>query len=267
MTELKSSSKPAFRQILVGEFTPPQLKKYIIIKALLIWFFVFLAYLSYPPSEFSILEATFSYLGSFDPDRNPEGFYFLTIALIIMGIMFVPLILYRHRRMVAIEPWSVRMITILMLIGCLGMALVGIFPDTGADYFQDLANRKIHNMVSILGFGGFGLGVMWESLVMGKDRFAKWPLSFGRGGRRLLEHRKLQGPYITFWILAVLAGGFLGGWELVYPIMHAQDPSIGHWPGIGPFSFPLWEWILIVYLFVFMYWVVLTLPEKPPTKK
>jgi len=248
--------------ILRAEFDRPLLVRYILFAGLLVWFFIALAYIAYPASEYSILEHTFSYLGSFDEDRNPEGWYFFSIALFCAAIVFAPLMIYRNRRIRIIEPISGYLILILELIGCIGIFLVGVFPYTGMDYFQDLENRQMHNLVSIFAFGGYGLGIIWESLLMGKDRFAKWPLSFGKGGQKKLDHTKLQYPYIIFFAIVFLTGGFLGGWEIYYPIVHAQDPSIGHWPGIGPFAFPLWEWILIVYLFVFFYWTSLVLPEK-----
>jgi hypothetical membrane protein len=252
--------------ILLGKMDRTTLKKYIIIQAIAVWFFILVAYLLYPPSNFSILECTFSYLGSFDPDRNVHGWYFFSIALFLMGIFFIPIELYRSRRVTPIESLSGKLITLIYLIGCIGVILVGVFPDTGVDFFQDVGNRKMHNLVSLLGFGGFLLGVLWESLLMGKDRYPHWLFSKGKGGRKLLDHSKLQYPYIFFYILAILVGIFVGGWEIVYPIMRAQDPYLSHWPGVGIFSFPLWEWMLIIYVFVFFYSTALLLPETPPKK-
>jgi hypothetical membrane protein len=241
------------KQILLGDFSRSQLKRYIIFHAVIVWLFVMIAWLFYPPAEYSIMEHTFSYLGSFDADRNPEGWYFFSVALICMGILFIPLVLYRARKIAPIEKGSVVIITFLFIIGCLGMAMVGIFPDTGVDFFADLENRQMHNLMAALGFGGFALAIIWESLLMGKDRFKRWPGKTNQTGKQLLNHQKLQIPYIIQYLLIILTGIFVGGWEIVYPIMKENDPSLSHWPGVGVFSFPLWEWILIAYLFGFMY--------------
>ena len=65
--------------------------------------------------------------------------------------------------------------------------------------------------------------------------------------------------------LAAVVGSaffFLSAWEKRYPVLHASNPQLKHWPGIGIYSFPLWEWIVILSFVTAFYALLLNLPEK-----
>ena len=69
------------------------------------------------------------------------------------------------RRMAVIDKVGAVFGFILLLVGAIGVLLIGVFPDTGQDFFQDLAYGKIHNTVAIVALGGMGLGILWFGVV------------------------------------------------------------------------------------------------------
>ncbi len=265
------------KQIAKGNFSPAQLKKYLIIGYAIITVFLVLSYITYelnyffggnPQSiNYSMLTTSFSELGSPESWNNPNYWYLLSIAFGIWAFFCIPLILYMVRRMAVIDKVGAVFGFILLLVGAIGVLLIGVFPDTGQDFFQDLAYGKIHNTVAIVALGGMGLGILWFGVVLLRDRWTRIPKLpwTPPSGRKLFTHKKLQWPVIILFIAILLFAGFSLSWNYIYPIWHAQDPSIQHWPGWGPFSFPLWEWILILSIFLTFAWFVLALPYEIPT--
>lgn len=251
-------------RIIKGDFNSRELKLYCLLQFLILLIFIVIAMALYPvENDFSIMRDTFSYLGSPNDNHNPNGWYFFSIGLFIVSITIFPLLFYRHRRLVKIAPWEARFTTLLMLIGAIGIFGVGLFPDSGQDFIEDLSYGKMHNTMALIFFIGDGLGLIFDGLLIyTKDRFPKWP--GGKGGHQIANHKIIAPTYIIFITIALAMGICLIGWEIYYPILHAQDPSIGHWPGEGIFSFPMWEWIVIVSLFPTFYSTLLGLPNQIP---
>ena len=248
------------KNYFLGRFEKKELRTFLLVQLSVIWLLILIAYLLYPPSEYSIMRHTFSYLGSQDAHNNPEGWYWFSIALIAMGILMIPLILYRHRRLSKIDPNMARFNTLLLIIGAIGIFLLAFFPDDGRDFMEDLSYGRIHNQLAVVAFAGLGLGNIFDSFIFLKDRWPKWPL--GGGGTKILNHKKLQIPVIGLFIVVFCTAFFLIRWEIIYPEIHAQNPEIGSWPGEGIYSFPLWEWIVIVYLFIYITATMLIYPNK-----
>jgi len=251
---------------LKGHFTPEQLRRYLVSEALIFWGLILLCRLLYPAeNRFSIMTHTFSFLGSFDAKHNPRFWFLFTIALVFWGLFTVPLVLFLHRRLRGSSPWAVWPGTLLLLEGCLGMVLVGIFPDAHGKVVGDLMHTHVHQDVALMAFAGYGLGIPWMGALLLKDqiRWIPW------GGRRLFQWRKSIFPFAFYIVIFSIALYFQLKWEVVYSEMKANAQATGakigsHWSEAlnTVYSFPLWENVLIYTMYTFMAWFPLTLLEE-----
>jgi hypothetical protein len=219
-----------------------------------------LARLYYPPeNHFSILTHTFSFLGSYERRHNPHGFAFFSAGLISWSLLFVPLLFYRHRRLAGVVRGPAIAGTTCFLIGCASLVGVALFPDVRQDFLQDLSYGRIHNKLALFVFLGFLAGMFCDGLVYAKDYVAT------RSGRSpTFRHRMaalILGALGAVVTLALVLRAF---WEARYPVLHAQDPRVRHWPGPGIYSFPLWEWIIMVSFLAAFYALLLGLPGEVP---
>jgi hypothetical protein len=223
--------------------------------------------------RFKSIQSDFAIIDNEGNYKNAEGIlgkqwatgFLLTIALFVWGLGDIPLVLYMHRRFVTIGKLWVRLCTLFLLIGCIGMLLVGIFPDAHVPISdpEGITYTDIHSKVAIVSIGGFGAGFIFLGFLLAKDRFSWMP----RGGKQVFDHNKVRWPYFFFTVIILIAGSFLLAWEFVYPIQKAADPTIGsHWGAAicTIYSFPLWENVLIYTLVIFFQWLLLSIPEKIP---
>ena len=83
-----------------GHFSPRALRVYLATLSGAFLGLIFLCWRQFPEENaFSILTHTFSYLGSFNEDRNPEGWPLFCIAVTGWGLASVPLVRYTVRRL------------------------------------------------------------------------------------------------------------------------------------------------------------------------
>ncbi|MHA1732494.1 MAG: hypothetical protein ACTSU5_11155 [Promethearchaeota archaeon] len=226
------------KRVISGEMTSRELVRYELLMVSVGGAFLLVARLLYPPeNHYSILRDTISFLGSSDADNNPTGWVFFTLALLVWGVMLVPLALHRHRFLREVNRPGAALATIFYLIAAVGLVLVASFPDNGGEsFFGDLGAGRVHNFVSIFAFGGFGFGALLDSWLLLKDRVP------GLGGRRLYPFRAWGGFYVLFYVVVAL---------IAYTQLYwAATCESGCWPGEGIYSFPLWEWIALAMIFV-----------------
>jgi len=249
-----------------GNFTAQRLKTYLMVEACVFWGLILACRLLYPAqNRFSIMTHTFSFLGSFDAKHNPRFWVFFTIALVLWGILTIPVVLYLHRRIRQSSPWAVWPGTLLLLEGCLGMILVGIFPDAHGKVWGDLMHTHVHQKVALMCFVGFGLGILWHGLLVVKDQMSWIPW----GGKRVFGWKRVVGPYALYLSIFSVALYFQIKWEFVYTEMKvvakASGTSIGsHWSEAlnTIYSFPLWENILIYTMYIFLAWFSVAVLDK-----
>jgi len=167
--------------------------------------------------------------------------------------------------MVVVDKYGARFAALLLVLGAIGIFLVGVFPDTRQVFFNDLRSGQIHNVVALVAFVGLGIGPLWYGLILCRDNWPwipKLPWT-GRSGQKLFDHKKLRWPFLFLFFVIGCAAYFLIAWEIVWPRDY-KPLGIGHWPGEGIYSFPLWEWTLIATLFVVIAWFMLALPHQIP---
>ena len=239
-----------FFRFVKGEFQSKELKIYWLITFLFSVLMILIAYLLYPPEDnYTILTHTLSYLG--DYIRNPRGWGFFSVAMIIMGFSFSNMVMYIYKREVLILPWLARSGLFFAQIGCLGVILVGFFPDVhGENFLEDVSMGKAHNIIAMFAIFGLLIGLIHFGVLFIIDHFPKCRVN----------RDELYPKPITFPMFILLAyGGF--GMFISQQIVKKE----GHpWPGPGYLSFSLWEWTLTCIFAIIIYYLALRLPNKIP---
>ncbi len=250
------------KQWAVGDFRPAGLRRYLGIEAAIFWGLIFLCWTLYPvENKYSIMTHTFSFLGSFETKHNPQFWWLFSAAMMFWGVASVPLVLHLRRRFSAISNGGAAVGAVLMLAGCVGISLIGVFPDAHGRVIGNAEWTDIHEKAAIAVAVGFILGIAWYGLLLLKDRLA--------GGQSGFDHRKTIWPY-AFWLaVLVVVGYFLVTWEFVYADMKAAAEAAGEPIGSAwsealntRYSFPLWENIWIYSNYVFLAWLSLAVPEE-----
>lgn len=253
-----------------GHFHAHEITRYVVALAVLFWSQIALCWWIYPAeNQFSILTHTFSFLGRWEDYHNPAGWWLFSTAMVLWGVLQIPLVLYAHRRLRRITPWGTGVSTALLLIGSVSISLVGIFPDVRGEVIGSLEYRQLHTWAAIAVFVGYALGIGGYGLVILSDRIRNGADVSAAG----LTHGRFTLPF-AFWISVVMvAGYFQGRWGIMYARMRAEAEAAG--VSIGSswaessgtiWAFQLWENIVIYALFIFWVWFMLALPREAPVK-
>lgn len=231
-------------QIMSGYFTPLQLRIYVIIQMCIFVLLVGLARLFYPKeNRYSIMTSTMSFLGSRDKLRNPKGWIFFNIAVFQITFCDIPILLYAFRYFNLFAPKNAWTGLIFFIISSVAAIIVSFVPDTekeehtGGDFMKGLILGRIHNIAAVITFLTFIAG----NLSYGVSYF--W--------------HPTQRP-IGLWLPPLLYFIFITicffSTQIIWQIKCWKNPSLEPWPGDGILSFPLWEWILFVSLYIFIFW-------------
>ena len=245
--DIKSTEdKMSFIDNLKGHFSSYDLVDYLVITAVIGFLFLALSWMTYPlENQYSIMNDTISFLGSSDADNNPEGWWLFSISLITFSIILIPIAFYRLRRLKTINKPLSYLSTLFYLIASVGLFLVAIFPDNGGQsYFSDLSSGRLHNLVSIFAFGGFGFAILVDFFTFIWDFFN--------------EQRVNQGVWLIVYIVFFIVVGMTAYTQITWEAICESNC----WPGDGIYSFPLWEWIVFFTVFFVIYAKILTLPNS-----
>ncbi|MHA1777120.1 MAG: DUF998 domain-containing protein [Promethearchaeota archaeon] len=247
-------TKPlSIKNLILGKFTRKRLLQYMIISAGIFFTLFIISLAFYPKSlNYSILTHTISYLG--DYTQNPKGWLFFTLSFIELGLSFIPLIIYIHRRVILIERmWGI-IGSLLLISGSFGVVLIAFFPDVhGADFFNDMSFGKAHVIVSFITVILFSAGFTVYGILFLVNAYPK----LHEGKPDLYPNARTR---YVFFAFAVFGLGTL----ITQIISNIRNYA---WPGPGIYSFPLWEWLLSFTFFISIYWLAYTLPnEIPPSE-
>jgi len=234
-------------EIFSGNFEKSELIFWILIQFFWTIIFMIIAYLFFrKKNKYSIMTHSISFLGSWIPERNPNGWWNLSIALIGQSIMFIPLNLYYYKNMARISELGSLIGVILLFIGTIGVFLVGLIPDNeGYNFFKDLKYGQVHNVVAALGFGGYIFGNLWYGFIFLYDYFF---------GAKIYTINRFGWPFIILLSLIFI----IFYTQLKWSKICKKDKNKEPFPGEGIYSFPLWEWIITFYLFFHMYYILLS---------
>ncbi len=237
-------------RIIKGNFQYRELKLFCFFSLFFTFLCILISYLLYPSNaNYSILTHTISYLG--DYERNEKGWYFLSIAFIIISVSISRLIIYIFERVSLIYKKFASFGFISLQIGSLGILLIAIFPDAnGEDFFEDLSLGQFHNIISLIAIFGMLIGLIDFGLLFIFDHYSKY-----RKNKNELYPEVITLPY--FILLGIGGVGMLFS-QIISEILKYP------WPGPGIFSFSLWEWILSLIFIIIIYTLALKLPNILP---
>ena len=245
---------------LKGDFKAYELRRYLVFEAVFFWGLIFQCWRTFPEENaFSIMTHTFSFLGSFDSHRNPDGWWLFSIALVFWGMATVPVVLYIRRCFQSLAGRGGRTGGALLLVGALGIVLVGLFPDSHATAIGNWPWGALHKIAALVLVVGFLFGIPLLGVTLLRARLAV-------GENHAISARVLW-PYLFFSVISGVALAFLARWEFLYAGMKAAAVRSG--TGIGSswaealgtrYSFPLWDNVFIYTLFITLVWIALTAP-------
>ncbi|MHA1584658.1 MAG: DUF998 domain-containing protein [Promethearchaeota archaeon] len=206
-----------------------------------------IARIFYPISDhYSIFTHTLSYLG--DYSRNPRGWFFFSIAMFTMGLSFIGMIFYIHRRIYKIFPIMTWIGTILLEIGAICTILVGFFPDAfGDDFIEDLSMGRVHNIVSSITFFAILSGLIIYGLLFIVDYYPKC---------QRLDHELFPTVTTLPYFLTMAIAGF----GMLISIISRNIFNF-EFPGPELLSFTFWEWMLSLSYCIIIYRLTLVLPN------
>jgi hypothetical membrane protein len=259
-------------RFLRGDFQQHEIRRYLAFEAVTFWSLILIAWLLYPAAhKYSIMTHTFSFLGSFNEEHDPQWWWVFTVAMVFWGVATVPVVFYLYRRFALIAPWGAPVGAGLFLLACLGATLVGLFPDARATVFGNVRWTEIHEKATLLIVIGYGLGIPFHGLLLLKDWIAR-ALHREPGP---FDHGKLAVPFLCWGAIVGVAVYFQVKWEFVYAQMKAAAQASGghigsHWSEAlnTRYSFPLWENIVIYTIFAFLIWFTFVMSgQTVPSKK
>jgi Protein of unknown function (DUF998) len=245
----KDAKKMSIAELFKGNATKDYLvKKWMPISALIFWGCMLISYLLYPGEDnFSIMTHSISFLGDWIDNPMP-GWLFFTIAMIVGGIVFMPVGMYMYRRFKVCNNILGRFTNFLYILGCFGIILVGIFADVGSVDLYGLRVSDYHNVAAVLGFGGLGLAIIEYSYLNIRDK------SKLLKGKNLMKSRNLFVPHIPL-IIGLIGMIVSQGLRLLW--------GYDDFPGPGFLSFTFWEWMLLIGIWLYHFLIIPYLPEKP----
>ncbi|MFX0100233.1 MAG: hypothetical protein ACFFCS_11680 [Candidatus Hodarchaeota archaeon] len=210
------------------------------------------------PTEFDWRVMVLSAL--FVSKDNPDGYIYFSVAVVVIAVSLIPMLGYLHRRLNKICMGTTRTGSVFLIISIIGFLLMGIFaiyPPLGEILFNE---DRMHEYMSFLGLVGLVLAYFFYGFSLLKDR---------KVGKRQINQPALIIGTIIMWIVflgLVLSQGVLEIIEAVY------EPD---WPYVGidwidgtflpkpplVLSFALWEWLLVIGVFVYMVLLLFMIPE------
>ncbi len=239
---------------LSGKFKRAELKKvFLPATALIVFGFLLIAYLFYPPAlDYSFFSDTISGLGDFI--ENPRGWWGFSIAIWTLSVSFFSLFLYIHRRLGVICRKTARFGTFFALVGCIGLFMIGFIVDaTNAPLIGGLFFTEVHLFFAWGGFGGLAIGVITYGFIFLKDTLPRL------GGQQLIPRWRPLAPYLISLGAAVGMGISQGLKDII-------APGSG-WNGPGLLALSFWEWMLLFGIIIWVFWIVLILPEEIPAPR
>ena len=256
--------------ILQGHFTPRSLRIYVAIEVLFFYGLILVCWQRFPvENAFSILTHTFSYLGSFNEDRNPPAWWLFCVAMTGWGLATIPLVRYIGRCLAPFEFRHARIATRLLTAGAIGIILVGLFPDARDTLIGPIRWTSMHYVGAVVLVLSFMTGIPWTAWTI--RRILRTAPLDGAIGRAFQQARW---PHRFFLSVSSVALIFLTAWVFVYEIRKAAAEEAGLVFGSPwkeamntPYSFPLWDNVFVHTLFIYLIWTALTLPPPPDTSK
>ena len=254
-------------RLITGDFDRPVLWRYLAVVYGIYWGLILGCLSLFPEHKFTIMSHSYSALGSYSADNNPQWWWLFSIAMTFWGIAMVPVVFYNFRRLAIISVWAAGIGAFFMMVGGIGISLVGFFPDGRGTTFGNLEIRKIHNCVALIGTIGYVVSSICFGIMLIIDALKN--ATSGEHGD--FDYKWLILPYLVSGGLFGTGLHFMFRWESVYANLRAAaiaagQPVPGHFGAAlnTRYSFPLWENLAVCALFLFIGWFALALPKEVP---
>lgn len=252
---------------LFEDITPKKtLARYAVFAAAVFWGLILLSRILYPArNSYSVMHNTFSCLGSLEEKHNPSRWWIFSLALGFWGFSSIPLAAYIYARFRQISVFCARTGFVLLLAGCAGIIIVGLFPYGRITLPGGIPLNRVHDRAAAVTAGFFIAGILWHAGMLSADALKARSMK----SRPLLASKSVLGPYILFFTALLPALYFRIKWRFVYAEIkftaETEGASVGSAWGeaLGTiYSFPLWQHICIAALFIFMLWLPLSISKK-----
>ncbi|CAL6002196.1 DUF998_domain-containing protein [Hexamita inflata] len=246
----------AIFRYICGYLTPQQQIVHSVVGFVLIWCIYGASYytfnLSNYPQQYSIMTSTFSFLGSWDSERNPKGWYWFTIGMILSFFVEIPLLMYVYQRLKHVDLKLAKVSLVFWFMGVCAQFLVGCFPDANSIIFGKIKFTDIHTSVAIITFLSLLVGAPINGALVAYDR----PRSCKKIGKKnMLNHRHTDICIGLINAIFCISLVFCGLGQLIGKIS-TQSIKNTIW------SFPLWENVVIFTLYLYLIWFPFTLPRR-----
>lgn len=241
------------QRAISGQFHAHELRKYLIFKTIVFWGLIGTCWLAFPAeNSFSIMRHTFSFLGSFQEEHNPQWWWIFSVAMLFWAVAMLPTTRYLYHRFAAVSRTGAAVGAGLFLVGSIGIAIVALFPDSPDLVFGAVRWTEIHEKGAVMCFAGFVLGIGVFGVLLLRDRAGH------------VAHRGLLWPYVLWCGMLGTAAANQIYWGITYEAMKREAVAAGRdirssWgESLNTiYAFPLWENLVIYVLFVFIVWFTL----------
>jgi len=224
------------KNLFIGRYSRNYYKRYILPISFSIFFTLLIISRIAFPGFYSITTNAISDLGN--PILNPfPGWFFFSLAFWSMAILFPPLFLYLHHRLIKIHKIEATLGTISNFVSIFGMILLGIFPN-----LPEI--MTIHLIAAVLSFGGLGLAITFYWLAIIHDSIQKAMRYHHLGIVMILV-------IITFLLAAI---SFLGIFEISSEIFLIDIAWL--------LNYPFWEWVLFILFALQLFFIGLIIPKQ-----
>lgn len=231
------TSKKKFFAIITGNAPKSEQIWYALFIAVFFAFICAIAIALYP-TDYSILDNHISNQGSIT--KNPAGHKFWNVGMFIEGILLVPFALYMYRSYQSGWPTVAKFALVSGILAAIGYSLVGVFPEEVA---------IVHMVVACFAFFGLLANYYLHFLIFWRQfqrTNFKWPNSWRF---HTLYHLLNFGFFTT----------------IIMPNADSANASLNWDPRI--FEFPLWEWLLLTIMYIWMFGITILVDPFTSEKK
>lgn len=229
MSDIKNKNKILVK-LLLGK-APKRIHAFYIFSILFFYLIIIIASICLYPEPYSIFNHV-SNLGS--KSTNPNGYLLWNIGTVILGLLFIPHMIYIHNYFISSSPKLGAINCIIGIISSIGWSFVGIFRE---DFIT------AHYITASIAFIGLLITLDLDLIILLKIRSKfKNDIHF----RYILVH------YILLNLIFIISI-ILPNLDYFFPDFSSNSPWL---------SYPPWEWLYFTLLLLLILNLFFLIPEK-----
>jgi hypothetical membrane protein len=243
-------------RIISGQFEQNELYVHAAIQFSLFFLCLLIAWCKYPKqNSYSMTSSPISHLGSWAEVRNPKGWYFFSISMLISSVMDIPHALYFYQQIKSINPNLALLEIGFNFMGLIGTFFIGVFPDVEKErVFGEIKYTTLHGISAIMSIMGYVLTILC--------RLALYIFERSDQNNSRIMNKALVIPIYVYYICVIC---FLIN-SIIYLKRNEREIKKNDekkkdmkydFQTKGMKSFPLWEWITFISNTSILYWWLL----------